>query len=91
MHKVELVNKVAAKCGLPEDTCKTIVDATVDVITESLTKGEPVQIIRLGTFEKTHVGERVGRDPSTGGLMTHPAVNRVRFKPNKTLKDAINH
>jgi len=90
LRKRALVKQVADRVGVTEDVASKTMDAITDVITESLVKDMPVQLIKLGTFEKTHVNERKARNPVDGTISILPAKNRVRFTPNKTLKDAIN-
>jgi len=43
----------------------------------------------LGTFEVVKRAKRKGRNPRTGEPVTIKAHKAVRFRPSKTLKDAV--
>ena len=50
MNKAELIAVVAEKAGLSKKDMEKAVNATFDVITEALTKGDKVQLIGFGAF-----------------------------------------
>ena len=51
MNKTELIAAVAQKAGLTKKDAERVVCATFDTITESLIKGEKVQLSGFGIFE----------------------------------------
>lgn len=89
MNKTELVAVVAAKTGLTKKDAERVVNATVDAITESLVKGEKVQISGFGAFEVKTREARVGRNPRTKETIEIPATRQPGFKASKTLKDTV--
>ena len=89
MNKTELVAVVAAKTGLTKKDAERVVNATVDAITESLVKGEKVQISGFGIFEVKGREARVGRNPRTKESIQIPATRLPAFKASKTLKDSV--
>lgn len=89
MNKTELIAAVAAKTGLTKKDAEKVVNATIDSITESLVKGDKVNVSGFGIFEVKTRGERVGRNPRTKETITIPAAKLPAFKASKTLKDAI--
>ena len=89
MNKTDLVAIVAAKSGLTKKDAERVVSATVDAITETLAKGEKVQISGFGAFEVKTREARVGRNPRTKETIEIPATRQPVFKASKTLKDTI--
>ena len=89
MTKVELIAAVAANAGLTKKDAEKAVTATIDVITETLQKGEKVSLVGFGTFEVRERKERQGRNPQTREPMTIPASKLPPFSAGKALKDAV--
>ena len=48
MNKNGLIAAVAEKCGIAKKEAAEVVEATLDIITDSLKKGEKVQIVGFG-------------------------------------------
>ena len=89
MNKTELIAAVAAKTGLTKKDAEKVVNATIDSITESLVKGDKVNVSGFGIFEVKAREARVGRNPRTKETIQIPATKLPAFKASKTLKDAI--
>ena len=89
MNKTELIAAVAQKAGLTKKDAERVVCATFDTITESLVKGEKVQLSGFGIFEVKDREARVGRNPHTKEAIQIPATRLPTFKASKTLKDTI--
>ena len=89
MTKVELIAAVAANAGLTKKDADKAVSATLDVITETLQKGEKVSLVGFGNFEVRERKERQGRNPQTREPMTIPASKLPAFSAGKALKDAV--
>ena len=89
MTKVELIAAVATNAGLTKKDADKAVSATLDVITETLQKGEKVSLVGFGTFEVRERKERQGRNPQTREPMTIPASKLPAFSAGKALKDAV--
>ena len=89
MNKTELIAAVAAKAGLTKKDAETVVNATIESITESLVKGDKVNVSGFGIFEVKSREARVGRNPRTKETIQIPATKLPAFKASKTLKDII--
>ena len=89
MNKTELVAAVAEKIGLTKKDAERVINATVETITETLVKGEKVQLSGFGNFEVKAREARVGRNPRTKETIQIPATRLPAFKASKALKDAI--
>lgn len=68
---------------------KKAVDSLFETISTTLSKGEKVQLVGLGTFEVRERSERTGRNPQTGEEMTIPATKVPGFKAGKEFKEAV--
>lgn len=90
MNKSELITVVAQKSGQPKALTADIINAALDVITETVQKKESISIIGFGTLEVKERKARVGRNPSTNEKMEIPASFRPTFKPGRKLKEAAN-
>ena len=91
MTKSELINRVADR--VPHLTRKDeeiIVDTIFDVMTDSLSRGEGIEIRGFGSFKVKHRRERQGRNPKTGEQVQISAKRMPRFKIGKDLKERIN-
>lgn len=91
MNKSELIASLAEKTEFSKKDSEKFVNAFTEVVTEELSKGEKVQLVGFGTFETVHRAERKGRNPQTKEEITIPASVAPKFKPGKSLKDAVNH
>ena len=89
MNKGELVAALAAKTELSKKDSEAALNALIDVIGESLVKGEKVQLIGFGTFETKNRPARVARNPRTGAEVKIAASKAPAFKAGKALKDKV--
>ena len=89
MNKTELAAAVAEKTGLSKKDAERVVAATLETITQTLQKGEKVQLSGFGIFEVKDREARVGRNPHTKEAIQIPATRLPTFKASKTLKDTI--
>ncbi len=88
MNKTELVAALAEKTQLPKKNAELALNAVVEVITESLSKGDKVQIVGFGSFEVKDRPERIARNPQKPEEeITIPASKAPVFKAGK---DAVN-
>jgi DNA-binding protein HU-beta len=90
MNKTELTAALAAKTGMAKKDAEKALNAVVEVVTESLTKGEKVQIVGFGTFEVKERPARTARNPRTGEEIKIEASKAPVFKAGKALKDSVN-
>ncbi len=90
MNKTEFVDAVAEKADVQKSDAAKIVDSLVDVIGDTLAKGDQITLIGFGTFLVSKREARKGRNPRTGEEIQIAASNVPRFKPGKALKESIN-
>ena len=89
MNKGELIKEISEKSGITaKDTEKTI-NAFVEVVTESMARGNDINLIGFGTFSVAKRAARIARNFKTKELINVPASKTVKFKIGKKLKDAV--
>lgn len=89
MNKVELVTAVAEKAEISKKDATKAVSAITEVIKESLSKGDSVQLVGFGTFKVVDRAARTGHNPKTGEKIEIPAKKAPKFTAGKKLKDAV--
>lgn len=90
MNKAELIEEVASSTGLTKSDAAGAVDATFDAIANALSNRSTVSLIGFGTFSTTDRAARTGRNPRTGETINIAATCVPKFKPGKSLKEAVN-
>ena len=90
MNKSDLIAAIAAKTGETKKDAEATVNAFIDVVTESLAKGEKVQLVGFGSFEVRKRAARKGRNPQTKEEIKIPASKAPVFKAGKALKELVN-
>ena len=90
MNKSDLVAAIAAKTGDTKKGAEASLNAFVETVTESLVKGDKVQLVGFGSFETRKRAARKGRNPQTKEEIKIPASKAPVFKAGKALKDLVN-
>ena len=90
MNKADLIAAIAAKTGDTKKVAEASVNAFVDVVTETLKKGDKVQLVGFGSFEVRKRAASKGRNPQTKEEIKIPASKAPVFKAGKALKDLVN-
>ena len=88
MTKRDLIKGVAS-LGLSQGMAEQAVEKILTSITESLARGEDVNIYGFGNFEVRDRKARKGRHPRTGENVMIPDRKEVRFKAGKLLVEHI--
>ncbi len=89
MNKTELVAAIVEKSGLSKKDADKALAAFVETVTETLKKGDKIQLVGFGTFEVRERPERVGRNPMTKETITIPATKVPAFKAGAGFKAAV--
>ncbi len=90
MNRTDFIAEFAKMSSITKTESARLVDNFLQLIKNSLHKGEDISIIGFGRFKVTCVAERTIKNPKTGEYMMVPASKRVRFAPGKELKEAAN-
>ena len=89
MNKKDLINIVSEKTGLTKKESEKAVAAVLETVTESLVKGEKVQLAGFGAFDVKCRAERSAVNPRTKAPIVVPAAKIPQFKAAKILKEAV--
>lgn len=89
MTKTDLVNVIAEKADFSKKDAEKALNAVIASITDTLIKGEKVQLVGFGTFEVRDRKEKECINPATKEKMITPAKKAPVFKAGKALKDAV--
>lgn len=91
MNKSDLINELSKKLpNLGNKDMEFIVNTIFDSMTQSLARGDRIEIRGFGSFEVRTRKPRLGRNPKTGASV-QVAVRRVPFfKVGKELKEKVN-
>ena len=90
MNKGELITALAKKTELSRKDAEKALNAFVDTVSDSLAKGDKIQLIGFGTFEVKNRPARTARNPRTGEEVKIAASKQPAFKAGKALKDKVN-
>ena len=89
MTKSELITSIANKTGLTKKTAEEVLEAFIGTVSDSLAKGEKVQLVGFGTFEVRERSARSGINPQTHEKITIAATKTPAFKAGSALKEAV--
>ena len=89
MTKTELISAIAEKTELTKKDSGKALEAITATITETLAKGEKVQLVGFGTFEPRKRAARTGINPQTKKKIKIKATKVPAFKAGQALKDAV--
>ncbi|EKD93511.1 MAG: hypothetical protein ACD_28C00133G0007 [uncultured bacterium] len=90
MTKQDLVNAAANSAGITKKAAMMALEAILETITKSLTKGQNVTITGFGTFRVSKRAARTGVNPrNPSEKIKIPAMKVPAFKAGKSLKDAV--
>ncbi len=87
--KEDLIESLTKKTGLSKNKAGDYLNALLDEIQDSLSKGKDVTLTGFGTFKVSQRKARMGRNPQTGEEIKIPAMKVARFKAGKGLKEAV--
>ena len=85
MIKLDIVNQVADKTGVPKQKAEQVVDSLFNAMKDALAKGNRIELRGFGVFVVKPRKRGVGRNPRTGKEVPIPAGKTIRFKPGKEL------
>lgn len=86
MIKLDIVNHVADKTGVPKTKAEAAVESLFDAMKSALQRGERIELRGFGVFVVKPRKRGVGRNPRTGEVTDIPPGKTIRFKPGKELQ-----
>ncbi len=89
MTKAEIVNEVAKTTGIEKMTVQTVIEAFMETVKDSLSKGNPVYLRGFGSFIIRHRAQKTARNITKNSTMVIPAHDIPAFKPAKVFVSAV--
>ncbi|MBF0158208.1 MAG: integration host factor subunit alpha [Magnetococcales bacterium] len=89
MTKLDIVEVLHRKSGLPKKNAMQIVETFFEIIREQLERGEEVKLAGFGNFTTRQKSSRVGRNPRTMEEVTISQREVISFHPSHILRTRI--
>ena len=91
MNKSELISNISHKFdSFSEDDIEKSVNSILNLITQSLSNKDRVEVRNFGTFSIRSREERLSRNPKTGTSVFVEAKSHPYFRASKDLKQSLN-
>ena len=87
MIKLDIINHVAERTGVPKMKAEIAVEALFDAMKDAMKKGERIELRGFGVFVVKPRKRGIGRNPRTGTEVRIPPGRTIRFKPGKELQN----
>ena len=89
MNRRELVAALAERTESDKKSADAFLAAFTDIVTETVSSGDPVAISGFAKFARVERAARMGRNPATGEAIKIAASRKARITPLKAFKDAV--
>lgn len=89
MNKQELIKQLAAHAEVTNRQATVMVDSLINIVMESVAKGEQVKLTGFGIFESRVRQARKRRNPQTGELIDVPETVVPVFKAGQEFKEMV--
>lgn len=90
MTRSDLVEELAARFSqLTHRDAEFAVKTILDAISDTLVRGNRIEIRGFGSFSINHRPPRMGRNPRSGESVAIPEKRVPHFKPGKALREAV--
>jgi len=87
--RADLADKVHLEVGLPRQESAQLVEAVLDMMSDTLAGGETVKLSSFGSFVLRDKNGRIGRNPKTGEEVPIEPRRVLVFKPSQVLKERV--
>jgi DNA-binding protein HU-beta len=89
MNKADLVQSIANEADLTLTSAKSVLEAFIASVTQSVAKGEDVTLVGFGSFKSSKRAARKGKNPKTGESLKIAATVVPKFSAGATFKAAV--
>ncbi|MBM3801520.1 MAG: integration host factor subunit beta [Acidimicrobiia bacterium] len=86
MIKLDIINQVVERIGIPRTKAELAVDSVFDAMKAALKRDDRIELRGFGVFTIKPRKTGIGRNPRTGEEVSIPPGKAVRFKPGKDLQ-----
>ena len=89
MNKSQLIETIAKEEGITIKSAASVVNIVFDSMTDSLAKGDRVEIRGFGSFKVKGYDSYQGRNPKTGEIIQVREKKLPYFKVGKEMKERV--
>ena len=90
MTKADIVEELYERVGISKEEALRLTEMFLDIMKETLERGEKVKISSFGNFVVRAKRSRRGRNPQTGDDIMITPRKVLTFKSSPLLKQALN-
>lgn len=90
MTKSDVIDALAAELKISLHEASSVITTVLETMTESLCRGEAIQIRGFGSFVVKHYDGYVSRHPKTRKTIDVKSKKLPRFKVGKELREKVN-
>lgn len=83
MTKAELVKQISDATGVEKSAAMAVVEAFMETVKDSISKGEAVYLRGFGTFDIKHRAQKTARNIARNTTIIVPEHDVPSFKPSK--------
>ncbi len=88
--KKRLINAISQDEKMNPSDVRAVIQAFLDMMTESLSSGDRLEFRDFGVFEVVLRKQKIGRNPKDAEVpIIIPARNAVKFTPGKKMRNLI--
>jgi integration host factor subunit beta len=88
--KKKLIQTISHRKGLHPNDVRNVIQAFLDEMTDSLSKGDRLEFRDFGVFEVVERKQKIGRNPKNASVpIVIPARKAVKFTPGKKMRKLI--
>jgi integration host factor subunit beta len=89
MNKSQLIERIAKEEGITIKNAASVVNVVFDSMSDSLAKGDRVEIRGFGSFKVKSYNSYQGRNPKTGEIIQVKEKRLPYFKVGKEMKERV--
>lgn len=89
MNKSQLIERIAKDEGISVKNSASIVNVVFDSMSQSLSRGDRVEIRGFGSFKVKGYSSYQGRNPKTGEIIKVREKKLPYFKVGKEMKERV--
>ena len=82
----ELAKTVAKKAGVSQKQARAVIKAFVEEVVEQVNKGNKVNLVGFGIFERRVQKSRKARNPRTREIINVPQKKKFTFRASSKVK-----
>ena len=90
LTKAKIIDVIHTRLGYPKNRSAELLEILLEIVKDTLEKGEAVLISGFGNFCVKEKDERRGRNPATGDDMVLDKRKVVTFRCSHLLRSKIN-